>query len=113
MLIQEADLLSRLFDRVIIPPAIFEELNDTETPNTVRAWLANAPTWLTVQSLRSQSSPELDFLDLGEREAIALAEELKADHRLLDETDARKEAARRNLPVKGTIGSCGEPRNST
>ena len=46
----------------------------------------------------------LDYLDDGEREAIALAEELKADQLLLDETDARKEAARRNLPFIGTLG---------
>jgi len=33
-----------------------------------------------------------------------LAEELKADQILLDEIDARKEAARRKLPFIGTLG---------
>lgn len=40
----------------------------------------------------------------GEREAIALAEELQADQLLLDDADARREAARRSLPFIGTLG---------
>jgi predicted nucleic acid-binding protein len=54
--------------------------------------------------LRSQPDRGLDYLDPGEREALALAEELKADQILLDEADARQEAARRKLPFIGTLG---------
>lgn len=104
VLIEKADLLPRLFGQVLIPPAVFDELKDPETPTPVRAWLANTPSWLHVQPLHSQPDPELDYLDEGEREAIALAEELKADQLLLDESDARKEAARRNLRFIGTLG---------
>ena len=57
-----------------------------------------------MQPLHSQPDPALDYLDDGEREAIALAEELKADQLLLDEIDARKEAARRKIPFIGTLG---------
>jgi len=57
-----------------------------------------------VRALRSQPDPRLYYLDDGEREAIALAEELNADRLLLDEMAARKEAARRNLPFIGTLG---------
>ena len=46
----------------------------------------------------------LAYLDPGEREAIALAEELRADQLLLDDADARREAARRRLPFIGTFG---------
>jgi hypothetical protein len=42
-------------------------------------------------------------LDRGEREAIALAEELAADLLLVDEWDARPEAERRHLRVAGTL----------
>jgi len=42
-------------------------------------------------------------LDRGEREAIALAEELAADLLLVDEWDARLEAERRHLRVVGTL----------
>jgi len=79
VLIEAADLLPRLFGQVLIPPAVLAELKDPETPSQVRAWLANTPSWLRVQTLRFQPGPELDYLDAGEREAIALAEELKAD----------------------------------
>lgn len=104
VLIEAADLLPRLFGQVLIPPAVLAELNDPGTPSQVRVWLANIPPWLQVQALRSQPDPTLDYLDAGEREAIALAQELKADQILLDESDARKEAARRKLPFIGTLG---------
>ena len=67
-------------------------------------WLAQSPFWLQVQPLRSQPDQGLDYLDPGEREAIAPAEELKADQILLDEAEARQEAARRKLPFIGTLG---------
>ena len=104
VLVQQADLLPRLFRRVLIPPAVFEELQDPETPIAVREWLSQRPAWLEVQALGREPDPELDHLDAGEREAIALAEELQADQILLDETEARREAERRNLPVIGTLG---------
>jgi predicted nucleic acid-binding protein len=46
--------------------------------------------------------PEVD-LDRGEREAIALAEEVSADVLLVDEWDARMEAVRRHLRIVGTL----------
>ena len=104
ILIHEADLLPRLFGRVLIPPAVYKELQDLETPDLVRLWLANAPHWLQVQSLRLPPDPKLDYLDAGEREAIALAEEWKADQILIDEMDARREAMRRQIPLIGTLG---------
>ena len=104
VLVQQADLLQRLFHRVLIPPAVFDELQAPETPIAVREWLSQQPAWLEVQPLRRDPDSQLDYLDSGEREAIALAEDLKADQILLDETEARREAQRRNLPVIGTLG---------
>jgi predicted nucleic acid-binding protein len=104
VLIHQADLLAALFGRVLIPPAVLEELHETEAPKSVRAWIAAPPAWLQVQSLHSVPDPALNYLDAGEREAIALAEELRADQLLLDETEARREAARRKLPFIGTLG---------
>ena len=85
----------------MIPPAVYEELQNAETPSPVQLWL---PPWLQVQTLSLQPDPKLDYLDAGEREAIALAEEWKADQILLDEMDARREAMRRPLPFIGTFG---------
>ena len=104
VIIQQADLLPHLFGQVFIPPAVWDELNDPDTPAPVRAWLSQCPSWLQVQPLRSPPDVQLDDLDEGEREAIALAEELHADEILIDELSARKEAARRKLSFIGTLG---------
>ncbi|HEV7508052.1 MAG TPA: DUF3368 domain-containing protein [Thermoanaerobaculia bacterium] len=45
-----------------------------------------------------------DDLDLGEREAIALAQILGADLLLIDEISGRAEARRLHLRVTGTLG---------
>lgn len=104
ILIQHEHLLPQLFGRVLIPPAVLAELQHPETPEQVRKWFVKPPEWLRVLRPTAQPDRGLDYLDPGEREAIALAEELKADQILLDEFDARKEAARRGLPFIGTLG---------
>jgi len=104
ILINQTDLLPRLFDRILIPPAVFGELQHQETPALVRHWILAPPSWLEVQALGSTPDAMLAYLDPGEREAIALAEELRADQLLLDDADARREAARRRLPFIGTFG---------
>jgi predicted nucleic acid-binding protein len=104
VLIDQAALLPRLFGRVLIPPAVLEELRDLETPEVVRAWIRDPPPWLQLMPLDSQPDPLLDYLDPGEREAIALAEHLHADRLLLDDAAARREAALRNLAFIGTLG---------
>jgi predicted nucleic acid-binding protein len=108
ILIHETALLPRLFDHILIPPAVFDELQRLETPEVVRRWIADAPSWLQIRALQSTPDPTLDHLDAGERDAIALAEEVQADQLLLDDADARREAARRGLPFIGTLGALRE-----
>lgn len=43
-------------------------------------------------------------MDLGERQAIALAERVKADLLLIDDIAGRVEAHRRHIRVTGTLG---------
>jgi len=95
-------LLPALYGRVLIPPAVAEELNHESTPDAVRTWLAGSPNWLEIRQPTRTFAPEVD-LDKGEREAIALAEEVAADLLLVDEWDARMEAERRHLRVVGTL----------
>ena len=95
-------LLPALYGNVLIPPAVAEELNQVSTPPVVRDWLAAAPSWLEIRSPSQNLGAQVD-LDAGEREAIALAEEVDADLLLADDEDARREAARRHLPVIGTL----------
>ena len=67
---------------------------------------ALATSWLCVQPLVNQQAlPELgQLLDLGEAEAIALAEQLDARFLLIDEAAGRRIARRRGVSVTGVAG---------
>jgi predicted nucleic acid-binding protein len=102
VVIERGHLLPALYERISIPPAVASELNRPGTPEIVRAWIANRPGWLEIQKPIHVLPTEVD-LDDGEREAIALAMELGADLLLVDDWDARQEAARRHLRAVGTL----------
>jgi predicted nucleic acid-binding protein len=103
--IRQHDLLQRLFEKILIPGAVFEELTDPHTPPFVRAFISSHPEWIAVQEVaRLDASPALDLLHRGEREATRLAEMVFPDFLLLDEQAGRQEALRRGLPVIGTLG---------
>ena len=104
ILIGEIDVLAKLYVRVVIPEAVREELTRSRAPAAVRAWIAQPPDWLEVLSPATISDASLDKLDAGERDAIALAEQLSADQLIVDELLGRREAQRRGLSVIGTIG---------
>ncbi len=70
--IEREHLLPALYGRVLIPPAVADELNHENAPELVRAWLAARPSWLEIRQPVGALTTEVD-LDRGEREAIALA----------------------------------------
>jgi predicted nucleic acid-binding protein len=43
------ELLPELFERVLAPQAVRDELADPEAPAPVRAWIAQTPAWLEVR----------------------------------------------------------------
>lgn len=102
-LIGQVDLLPRIYGQVVIPPAVYREFQRESTPLAVRQWMAQPPHWLRLQQPRLPPDAALDRLGQGEREAIALAEELHADAILIDERDGRRLAERRHLTVIGTL----------
>jgi predicted nucleic acid-binding protein len=102
ILIGREELLPALYGRVLIPVAVADELSRDNTPSEVRSWMSNRPEWLEIRRPEHALNAETD-LGAGECEAIALAEELIADLLLVDDTDARREAARRHLRVVGTL----------
>jgi hypothetical protein len=98
------DWLEILFKRVLLPPAVAFELRHPPSayrPIEVSDWAfleVLAPTNVArVAELRSS-------LDVGEAEAIALAEEVEADIVLIDEMAGRETARIRGFTVLGTLG---------
>ena len=105
VLIGQADLLQRLYRRVVIPEAVLRELLHPETPTIVSEWIARRPAWLEVERITTPPDPNLRWLGEGECEAIMLAEQHGQDVLLLmDEGRERREAQRRRLRITGTLG---------
>jgi predicted nucleic acid-binding protein len=97
VLIDQIAILPRLYARVLIPPAVFDELTQPAAPVLVRGWTERHPSWLEVMSPKNTLA--LAQLDLGESQAIALAGELGVGVVLIDELAGRQEAKRRGLRV--------------
>jgi predicted nucleic acid-binding protein len=95
-------ILPSLFRQVVIPPTVFRELQQPNTPPPVRQWAASLPTWVAVQSPKTVNL-KLD-VDAGELEAICLAQEIHADAVLMDDRAGRNAAIHCGLAVVGTIG---------
>ena len=105
VLIGEIDLLPKLFDRVLAPHAVFGELTDAATPETVRAWVTQPPNWFEVHPDPEQTQQVTNSgLDEGEQAALALAMAVHADLVLMDDRDGVAEARRMGLAVTGTLG---------
>jgi predicted nucleic acid-binding protein len=96
-------VLGKLFKQVIVPPAVLQELCHAAAPPAISAWVKSPPLWLVVQA-PAFIPAQFDVLDFGERQALALAKEIRADFVLLDDKIARRFAERESLKVKGTLG---------
>ncbi len=91
------DILPQLFEEVVIPQAVRIELLRSHT---------KLPEWLRVIDVKDavQADKYLQLVDVGEAEAIELAQELHADRLLIDERKGRKLAVREGLSVIGLLG---------
>jgi predicted nucleic acid-binding protein len=105
VLIQHEAILPTLYEHVVIPPVVCADLRHARTPEAVRAWVVHPPAWFEVRQPR-QPLDALQFpkLGAGEREAIALTQELQALLLLIDDADGREAAERRALTAIGTLG---------
>jgi predicted nucleic acid-binding protein len=69
LLINQIDLLPRLFQQIIIPDVVRNELLDPDAPPVLQQWIVNPPSWLTVQAV-TVIDTTLNILDPGEQAAI-------------------------------------------
>jgi predicted nucleic acid-binding protein len=103
--IEQETLLGKLFEKVFVPVAVHEELTDAKTPEIVRRRVAASPGWFEVRTVDETRMPTFPVtLHRGERQAILLAEALRADVLLIDEQIGRTIALSRNIPLSGTLG---------
>jgi predicted nucleic acid-binding protein len=98
-------LLQQLYDSVVIPEAVWNELCSLSSQHPEVAdvqtlsWLERQP--VTIRAVVDALQVELD---LGEAEAIALAVEKSADLLLIDERRGCQVAARMGLTTIGLLG---------
>jgi uncharacterized protein len=99
------DVLPALYERLLVPAAVVEELLHPRTTAAVRTWLARTPSWLVVEQVDEPVDPQLARLDPGERQAIQLAKRARADLLLMDERLGVRIARAHGLAVTGTLGT--------
>jgi predicted nucleic acid-binding protein len=103
-LINCTELLPQIFEKVLIPRAVADELSDTATPPKASALIEHKPDWLHICDVPS-TDPSLHHLGVGEQQSITLAGSVGADVLLTDDRAAKNFATQvANIAASGTIG---------
>ena len=76
ILIRQIELLHTLYSEVLVPTAMISELQVPQSPQDVRSWLEQRPSWLRIMESPAIAEEDLSVLGAGEREAIHLAKHL-------------------------------------
>lgn len=99
------DLLRQLYDEIVIPTTVYDEITDAGNTD-VSAKVLPTLSWIKTRSATDQAFVNTlrDELDPGEAEAIALAVELNAERLLMDERLGRAVAVRVGIQVTGVLG---------
>lgn len=112
ILIGEIEILPQLFPEVVTTDGVLRELRHPKAPKAVRDWAQQPPSWLKIRNPDPATVAKLDFLDPGEREAVALALRLQPSVLVLDDRVAREEALNHGLEITGLLGLLGQRRSS-
>jgi uncharacterized protein len=102
--IGQLEILRKLVQRVLMPPAVRDEIT-LHSPEAPGAAAIRAATWIEVEAPDPlQVEPLAILVDRGEAEAIALAQRLPNSTLLLDDARARRVAERLGIRRIGTVG---------
>jgi predicted nucleic acid-binding protein len=104
VLIEQSELLPKLYGQILIPDVVAWELNHSATPDVVRRWIRTPPDWLKIVPVTTDAHPISSELDVGERAALALALSVESQLVIMDDREGVEEARRLNLEVTGTLG---------
>ncbi len=104
ILIGHINILPALFEKVILPAVVRDELKHRKAPPAVQHWIADPPSWAEVHQTAHVHDPSMETLDGGEEDAIALTVELHADLILMDDRDGALIARGKGFRVAGTLG---------
>lgn len=104
-------LLKRLYGKVIISASVYKEsvtmgkLKGSQDALTIELFLCQNK-WKPLEIHPGEISPEINSsrLDDGEIESINLSMKIPNSLILLDDEEAREEARKKGLRIKGTIG---------
>lgn len=109
--IDRLDLLPALYESLIVPTAVLEEVNaqDDEVARHIREQVQH-PAFQAREASAQHLSAVAEDLGKGERAAIALALETEADLVILDDEQGRQIARKHGFAVTGTIGVLIEAR---
>jgi predicted nucleic acid-binding protein len=102
--IDHIQLLPRLFEKILIPSVVSDELRHPSAPEVVRNWVSSRPDWLEVSVVNLSDDPSLGALDDGEKSAISLGLSVSADLILIDDRRGAAAARDKGLEVTGTLG---------
>jgi predicted nucleic acid-binding protein len=98
--IDKLDLLEELFDQVVIPEAVWRELETFIVPFAI----PKAQKYQSYVVPLKEPLGEPLKLGLGEEEAMRLFTEINGDRLLIDDYDARQLAESRGISCIGTLG---------
>jgi predicted nucleic acid-binding protein len=103
-IIEQLELLPQLYQRVLLPPAVWEEIT-VQGLGLPGAEAVSQAKWLEIEAPLPMLSKQLSILvDYGEAEAISLAQSTPNSIVLLDDARARRIAERLDIPRIGTLG---------
>lgn len=102
------DLLPRLYQRIVIPQEVLDELSALATPTQVAVWVRSLPEWIEVRQrpfgAAARKEIEALGLDAGEQAAIEVALAEPGSLLLIDESAGRAAAAQFGINHTGTLG---------